>query len=111
MLIVVPVVHNCRSISAQTVRNRLPEDALSACLPYVGCVLGRRYHVNRVNWVRTHQRWLRQQWNSVLFSDESRFTIHRDDGRVRVYRREINFMPTVAYLNDIVLGVGVGGGF
>ena len=30
---------------------------------------------------------LRQQWNSVLFSDESMFTIHPGDGRVRVYRR------------------------
>ena len=26
-------------------------------------------------------------WNTVLFSDESRFSLQRGDGRVRVYRR------------------------
>jgi hypothetical protein len=37
----------------------------------------RRHRVNRFNGARTHQRWLRQQLKSVLFSDESRFSIHR----------------------------------
>ena len=68
-------------------RNRLREGGLSASRPYVGCVLARRHLVNRVNWACTYQRWLRQQWNSVLFSDESRFTIHRGDRRVRVCRK------------------------
>ena len=57
---------------------------ISARRPYVVCVLARRHRVNRVHWARTHQRWLRQQWNSVLFSDESRFTIRRGDDRVRL---------------------------
>ena len=74
-------------ISAQTVRNRLHEGGLSARRPYVSCVLPLRHRVNRLNWARIHQRCLKQQWNSVFFSDESRFTIHRGDGRVRVYRR------------------------
>ena len=81
-----PGTHNNR-ISAQTVRNRLRQGGLLGRRPYVGCVLTRRHRVNRVNWARTHHRWIRQQWNSVLFSDESRFSIHRSDGRVRVYRR------------------------
>ena len=55
------------------------------------CFLVRRHHVNRVNWAHTHQRWLRRRWNIVFFflslSDESRFTVHRGYGRVRVYRR------------------------
>ena len=32
-------------------------------------------------------RWQAGQWNQVLFSDESRFTLERSDGRARVYRR------------------------
>ena len=68
-------------------RNRLREGGLSARHPYVGCVLAQRHRVNRVNWVRTQKRRLKQQQNSVLFSDDARFTIHRGDGRVRVYRR------------------------
>ena len=59
-------------ISVQTVRNRLRKGGLSARRPYVGCVLARLHRVNRVNWVRSHQHWLGQQWNSVPFSDESR---------------------------------------
>ena len=73
--------HNNR-MPAQTVRNRLREGGLSA---RVGCVLAQRHHLNRVSWARTHQCWLRQQYNSVLFFDESRVTIHRGDGRVLVY--------------------------
>ena len=64
-----PGTHKNR-ISAQTVRYRLREGGLSACCPYDGCVLARCNRVNCVNC--THQRWLRQQWNSVLFSEESR---------------------------------------
>ena len=45
------------------------------------------HRVNRGKWARTYQRWLRQRWNCILFSNESRFTIHRSDDRVPVYRR------------------------
>ena len=76
---------NNKFISSQTVRNCLQEGGLSACRPYVGCVLVPRHCVNRVNWARTHQCWLQQQWNRVLFSDNSRLTIHQSDGMVRVY--------------------------
>ena len=78
--------HNSR-ISAQSVHARLRGSGLSARGPFVGCVLARRHRVNRVNWARTNQHWLRQQWDTFLFSDESRFTFHRGDSRVRVYRR------------------------
>ena len=73
--------HNNR-ISAQTVSNRLREGGLSSC-----CVLARHQCVNCVNWVHSYHCWLKQQWNSVLFSDESRSTIHQGDGRVQVYHR------------------------
>ena len=39
--------------------------------------------------VHAHWRWLARQWNQVLFSDESRFTLEKADGRVHVYRREV----------------------
>ena len=95
--------HN-NHISAQTVRYCLLKCGLSARRPYVVCVLARRHRVSLINWERTRQRWLRQQWNSVLLSDKSRITIHRGDDRVRVYRRRIE---RYAYLNKIVLGVRV----
>ena len=79
-------LHNNR-ICAQTVRNRLWENGLHARCPYVGCVLTQRHRQNRFNWSRVHTRWIRRRWNIVLFSDESRFSLQRGDGRVRVYRR------------------------
>ena len=41
----------------------------------------------RLQWCHAHRRWLARQWNQALFSDESRFTLEKADGRVRVYRR------------------------
>ena len=89
--------------------NRFREGGLSARRPYVGCVLVRRDHVNRVNWadIRIYRRWLRQQWNSVLFYDESRFTIHRGDGRVRVYRRRNIRYVDCCVLERDCFGVGL----
>ena len=81
-----PRLHNNR-ISAQTVRNRLRENGLHAQHPYVGCVFTQRHCQNRLHWARVHTRWIRRRWNTVLVSDESRFSLPRCDGRVRVYRR------------------------
>ena len=79
-------IHN-NPISAQTVPNPLCDGGLSAHCSYDGCVLERCHRVNHVNWAHTHQHWLRQQRKSVLFSDESRSTIHQGDGRVQGYPR------------------------
>jgi hypothetical protein len=76
---------------------------------YVGCVLRRRRCVNRVNWAHSQQRWLKQQTvcNNVLFSDESRFSIHRADGRVSVYcrRHERNAASCCVLKMDRFFGV------
>ena len=46
-----------------------------------------RHRVARENWCRQHLRWTAKQWANVLFTDESRFTVSFNDGRVRVWRR------------------------
>ena len=49
--------------------------------------------LTRRNWAPVHTRWIRRRWNTVLFffsfipPDESRFSLHRGDARVRVIRR------------------------
>ena len=77
---------------------------LSARLPDVACVLAQRHRVNRINWTRTHQR--RQHWNSVLFFSGVLLFIKVMAGFGYAIE-EMKVMPTVAYLNGIVLGVGV----
>ena len=73
-----PGLHN-NLISAQTVCNCLLENGLHPRRPYVGCVLTQRHRQNRFNWARVHTRWIRRRWNTVLFSDESRFSLQRDE--------------------------------
>lgn len=75
-------------VSVGTVRNRLRKARLRACRPYVGVPLTRRHRQTRLQWARTHRRWTLQQWNHVLFSDESRFNVSFSDGRIRVWRRK-----------------------
>ena len=64
-------------------------------------------YINHVIWVHIHQRWLRQQWNSFLFSDESSLPFIKVMARFKFTIGEMNCMPTVAYLNEIVLRMGV----
>jgi hypothetical protein len=43
----------------------------------------------RMAWLVTHgpRQFPMRQWRRVFFTDESRFTLFRPDGRRRVYRR------------------------
>ena len=40
----------------------------------------------RLEFARSHKDWRAEQWSQVIFSDESRFLLHRNDGRVYVRR-------------------------
>ena len=84
---VTPGAHN-PCISAQTVCNRLRESGLRACRPVVRQVFTRHHRQQRRLWAQTHRRWTRQDWQKVLFTDESRFCLTRGDGRIHVYRRK-----------------------
>ena len=66
-----------RSLSAQTVRNRLREGGLRACRPVFGPVLLPHHGRSRVRWYNNVNIWTLQQWKLVWFSDESRFLLHR----------------------------------
>ena len=74
-----------RPIHRRTVSRRLREFNIRCYRPYRGPILTRRHRLNRVNWARNHQRAF--NWRQVVFSDESRFNLHHNDGRMRVYRR------------------------
>ena len=76
-----------RPISAQTVINRLREHGIRPRRPYIGPRLLPRHRRDRVQWCRAHVGWRAGQWHEVLFTDESRFTLEKADGRDRVYRR------------------------
>ena len=85
---VTPGTHNPR-ISAQTLRTCLAENNLCVCHPYVGTVLTDRHRrdMSRLQWADRHINWTRQDWRTILFSDESRFVLSNSDGRIKVYQR------------------------
>ena len=76
-------------VHAQTIINRLRQNQvpIRARRPYTGQIMTPRHRASRLLWARRHLHFRRNQWQSVLFSDESRFTVSHADGRVRIYRR------------------------
>ncbi len=95
-------MHNQR-ISAQTVRNRLREAHLHARRPRRGLDLTAVRRHNRLECANAHIRWRLALWRGVLFTDESRFSLYRADGRQRVWLRvgerfaEVNVVDRVAH--------------
>jgi hypothetical protein len=79
--------HN-RHIHPKTVRNRLREFSLRARRPYIGLPLTRARRARRMALLAAHgpRQFPMRQWRRVFFTDESRFTLFRPDGRRRVYR-------------------------
>ena len=75
-------------LCAKTVRNRLRAARLHGRRPYVGVPLTRDHRRARLNWTMAHRRSTRQQWNQVVFTDESRFNLKFADGRIRVWSRD-----------------------
>ena len=49
--------------------------------------LTRRHKQLRMELAREHQDWTWVDWSVVIFTDESKFTLFRNDGRTYVRRR------------------------
>ena len=73
-----------RPVHRRTISRRLRERGVRAHRPYRGPILTQRHRHNRVLFARNRRR---QNWQNVVFSDESRFNLYHTDGRQRVYRR------------------------
>ena len=76
-----------RRISDQTVRRRLAARGLHARRMVKKPKLTRLHTAARLQWAQQHSQWTRQQWERVLFTDESRMCLRHIDGRSRVWRR------------------------
>ncbi|GBN93166.1 hypothetical protein AVEN_31287-1 [Araneus ventricosus] len=77
-----------RRIFAITVRRRLHNAGLYARLPVVCVPLNGRQRRTRLCWAREHVSWTRRQWASVVFTDESRFTLESDSGHLLIWREQ-----------------------
>jgi hypothetical protein len=88
------------------VRNRLREFGLRACRPYIGFPQTR---VRRMAWLAAHgpRQFPMRQWRRVFFTDESRFTLFRPDGRRLVYRRHGEHFADACVLEKDRFGGGL----
>ncbi|GFS53953.1 uncharacterized protein TNCV_3761731 [Trichonephila clavipes] len=74
--------------------------------------LNGRQRRNRLCWAREHVSWTQQQWASVLFTDESRFTMESDSGRLLIWREQrtryhqSNTVERHSYRGGGILGLG-----
>ncbi len=97
-------LHN-QNNSAQTARNCLREAHLHARHPHRGLDLTAvdSQVENQLEWSNAHIRWRLALWRGVLFTDESRFSLYRADGRQRVWHRvgerfaDVNVVDRVAH--------------
>ncbi|GFU58543.1 transposable element Tcb2 transposase [Trichonephila clavipes] len=74
------------TVSTQTVRNRLHVVGLYACRPMVCVRLTSRHHRDLREWATEHVNWRRNEYSNVLFSNESRFSVHPDNKRIFIWR-------------------------
>lgn len=72
--------------SVRTAYRRLREAGIQSRRPAVRIPLSLEHRRRRVTWCQGHQSWSDSQWERVLWTDESRFTLDFNDGRIRVHR-------------------------
>lgn len=91
------------TVSQWTVRRRLKEVNLTPKRPATGPKLTTAHRQARLHFAREHMNWSIEQWQAVLFTDETRMCLHGSDRRGRVYRRpgerfsQCCFAETVSY--------------
>ncbi|GFU53835.1 transposable element Tcb2 transposase [Trichonephila clavipes] len=74
------------TVSVQTIRNRLYGVGVYARRPMVCVRLTSRHRRDRREWATEHVNWRRYEWSNVIFSDESRFSVHPDNRRIFIWR-------------------------
>lgn len=75
-----------RPISMRSVYTRIRSFGLRSYRPHLVLPLTAEHRRQRLLWCRERQNW-DAEWNSLIFSDESRFTLGMHDGRMMVRRR------------------------
>ena len=73
-------------VSRFTVARRLHERGLYARRPAVCVPLTAAHKRAHLAWCRQHQPWTRLQWSTMLFTDESRFSLDTDSRRTLIWR-------------------------
>ncbi|CAG8688788.1 10631_t:CDS:2, partial [Gigaspora margarita] len=74
------------TLTDKTTRKYLHDLGWSSCVACKKPFLDKKKALERKKWCREHLKWI-NEWQMVVFSDESRFCLHKSDGRERTWRR------------------------
>ncbi|GFS59419.1 transposable element Tcb1 transposase [Trichonephila clavipes] len=74
--------HLRNPISARTVQRELHASNLFGRVGIRKPLVTARHALQRRQWCKTHRQWTPQQWQQVIWSDESTFTLFQTIGRV-----------------------------
>ena len=89
------------SVSISSILRRLREAGHIGRKPRKKPRLTSRHKKARLEFARTHKGWTAEQWSQAIFSDGSRFLLHRSDGRVYVRRMPgEEFIWKIAFTNS-----------
>ena len=72
----------------RTIRRNLHELGIHSRIAAVKLLLSQKQRMDRLQWSKRKRNWSVAKWKTVIWSDESRFTIFRNDGPSRVCRRD-----------------------
>ena len=75
------------NLSSATVKRRLCEAGINGRVARHKPLLTATHKKSRLDFAREHISWSSEMWSKVLWSDESRFCLYQNDGRVYVHRR------------------------
>ena len=93
-------------VSRTLVNSRLVRTGYRARRPLRKPLLSQRHRQRRLAWARDHHRLGPQHWSHVVFSDEARFEVYRQDGRIRVRRRVEELYHEACILPRVQAGGG-----
>jgi transposase len=90
-------------VSTKTITRNLHKMQIFSRIPACKPLLNDRQREQRLKWCTERRDWTVRKWRSVIWSDESRFTIFKNDGPGRVWRTPgtrfniENLVPTVKF--------------
>lgn len=103
-------------LSISTVKRRLREAGLFGRVAVKKPLLRRQNKIKRLQWAKEHKNWTHEQWERVLWSDESKFEVFGSKRRIFVRRSKEERMldpcviPTVKHGGGSVMVWGCFGG-
>ncbi len=74
-------------ISSQTIRNRLHDNDMYGRVKASKPLLTKKHMARRLEFARKYQNWTISDWKKVLWSDETKISLHGSDGKRYTWRK------------------------